>query len=133
MKKFTIFYQNHSCFLDEISILRKYYNFMFVNRLKCCKRNLADRFKSVSNIFLKYFYGFYCYVYFEIELFLWHVQFKFVQTRSGYTDSYIIYDMQHMICLVNEIPKALKPPESAPMATSCSFINAKQIKTTNKS
>ena len=41
--------------------------------------------------------------------------------------------MQHMICLVNEIPKALKPPESAPMATSCSFINAKQIKTTNKS
>ena len=53
--------------------------------------------------------------------------------RSGYTDSYIIYDMQHMICLVNEIPKALKPPESAPMATSCSFINAKQIKTTNKS
>ena len=43
------------------------------------------------------------------------------------------YDMQHMICLVNEIPKALKPPESAPMATSCSFINAKQIKTTNKS
>ena len=133
MKKFTIFYQNHSCFLDEISILRKYYNFMFVNRLKCCKRNLADHFKSVSNIFLKYFYGFYCYVYFEIELFLWHVQFKFVQTRSGYTDSYIIYDMQHMICLVNEIPKALKPPESAPMATSCSFINAKQIKTTNKS
>ena len=133
MKKFTILYQNYSRFLDEISILRKYYNFMFVNRLKCCKRNLADRFKSVSNIFLKYFYGFYCYVYFEIELFLWHVQFKFVQTRSGYTDSYIIYDMQHMICLVNEIPKALKPPESAPMATSCSFINAKQIKTTNKS
>ena len=51
----------------------------------------------------------------------------------SYTDSYVIYDMQHMICLVNEIPKALKPPESAPMATSCSFINAKQIKTTNKS
>ena len=143
MKKFTIFYQNHSCFLDEISILRKYYNFMFVNRLKCCKRNLADRFKSVSNIFLKYFYGFYCYVYFEIELLLWHVQFKLdrVILRDpsagtvipSYTDSYVIYDMQHMICLVNEIPKALKPPESAPMATSCSFINAKQIKTTNKS
>ena len=63
-------------------------------------------------------------IYFEIELPIAYL----VQIRSK---SHI----WHPTCdiLVNVIPKALKPPESAPIATSCSFINEKQIKTTNKS
>ena len=57
-------------------------------------------------------------------------------TRHGNDICYILYtkyDILHTICWDNEIPKALKQPESTPMTSSCSFINEKQIKRTNKS
>ena len=41
---------------------------------------------------------------------------------------YATYDILHIICWDNEIPKALEQPESTPMTSSCSFINEKQIK-----